>query len=237
MEPFVDGECQRETDVVVSGERRRFSLQSPKMVRKAVRFDFDGSPEARSEDEPGGYDYATFEDPARVKNNASKSRRSKSISDHALSMCRKITNSHDNNPTVVVRPNLRKKPTMPLFNPHTRTSPQSSHEPEPTDINSSPSSYAPSGKSMSPTSQVSTAPTSIFSNLSSPNSHSFETKQALDQTPCKTASENTMIIEEGPLPTIEESLPRYLEFPVQEHMPWLLPVSYTHLTLPTIYSV
>ncbi|GAB7340944.1 hypothetical protein MBLNU457_7290t1 [Dothideomycetes sp. NU457] len=187
-------------------------------IKKAKSVHFDGSPEGESWDEDM-HESPELEDNGKLPGDrrASKHRLSQSLSDHAHSMYQKLTNTFDgnnnNSPTIVHRPNLRTRPTIPLVDTHTGAT--AGHEHEMATIDSSPSSYKLSINSMSPASQASTAPTSILSNLSSPHSKSSE-KPILDHTMLKSSSIHPGCAEETLLPPIEESLPKFITIPVQE---------------------
>ncbi|TKX21635.1 serine/threonine-protein kinase-18 [Elsinoe australis] len=103
-------------------------------------------------------------------------------------------------------------------------------EPEMVLIPNSPSSYNPSAISASPNSQASTAPTSIFSNVSSVQSqNSQETKMPLETVVENGLSTTTTTIEEPMLSPIQEPVPRYLEFLTQDTHP--APVSSATLSV------
>ena len=193
---------------------QRSSFWTRGQAKRAVHF--DGSPDSWSDEFVEQGEAAVYDDLGRLPGRRGKSRPSQSLSDHAHNLFQKMHSAFDNNPTIVHRPNLRKKPTMPMLDTNTHSFSPQSHEPELATIDSSPSSYTVSTNGHSPPSQASTAPTSVQSNFSSPNSNSCEIKPIQEHSIVKTARTQTNCAEEPLLPSIEESLPRYLVIPCQE---------------------
>ena len=201
---------------------RRFLGSSPNSkgwTKRAVHF--DGSPDSWTED-------STLNEPSSPTSylnqapKSKKSRLSQSLSDHAGNIGQRFYTTFGN-PTIVHRPNLRNKPTVPFINTAPEIASLCLHEQGPAVNGNSPaSSYTVSGytTSQSPVSKASTAPTSLFSDINSANSQRSLDIRHLVQT--KTASFHSCV-EESLLPSIDESSPRLLTFPIQESTADVMP--------------